>query len=60
MRNKNKPILCRLTMPLDYRTKEQWDMFVKAREIDITELEEVIKVAYTKRKQLIRQGKLDE
>jgi len=44
-KNKNKPILCRNTMPRGYKTKEQWGMFIQARYADIKELEEVIKIA---------------
>lgn len=39
----NKPILCRYTMPKDYKTIEQWEMFIDARKEDIEELEYVIK-----------------
>ena len=49
---KNKPILCRYTMPKDYKTKEQWEMFIESRKSDIEELEEVIKIARELKKQL--------
>ncbi len=42
---KNKPILCRYTMPMEYKTKEQWEMFISAREADIEELKVVIGIA---------------
>ena len=50
----NRPILCRDTMPRTYKTKEQWDMFIEAREADIKELQEVIKIAKSYRAEFIK------
>ena len=39
----------RNTIP-DYKTKEQWDMFIRARKADIKELKVVIKIAERSKK----------
>jgi hypothetical protein len=41
-------------MPRTYKTKEQWDMFIEAREADIKELQEVIKIAKSYRAEFIK------
>ena len=52
--NKNKPILCRNTMSKDYKTREQWQMFIESRHTDIGELEEVIKIAESLKQSLLK------